>query len=86
MRFYWINKRIEQGQSRVFWVPGPENLGGYNSKHHAPEHHIAVRSKYLHMPKLISLKGCVRLTVRVNPTKQEIHRAQLQRSFLECVF
>ena len=23
MRFYWINDRIEQGQFRVFWRPGP---------------------------------------------------------------
>ena len=24
MRFYWINDRIEQGQFRVFWRPGPK--------------------------------------------------------------
>ena len=47
MRFYSINDRIEQGQFRVFWRPGPENLGDYHSKHHPPEHHIAVSSKYL---------------------------------------
>ena len=42
MRFYWIHDRIEQGKFRVFWRPGPENLGDYHSKHHPPEHHIAV--------------------------------------------
>ena len=52
MRFYWINERTEQGQFRVFWRPGPENLGDYHSKHHPPEHHISVRSKYLHVPNL----------------------------------
>ena len=30
MRFYWINYRIKQGQFRVFWRPGPENLGDYH--------------------------------------------------------
>ena len=71
MRFYWINDRIEQGQFLVFWRPGPENLGYYHSKHHPPEHHIAVCSKYLHVPNLRSLQGCVNLTVRLNSTKQE---------------
>ena len=56
MRFYWINDIIKHGKIRVFWRPGPENLGDYHSKHHPPEHHIAVGSKYLHAPKLSSLQ------------------------------
>ena len=55
--FYWIKDRIEQGNFRAFWRPGPENLGGYHSKHHPPEHHIAVRSKYLHVPNSDLCKG-----------------------------
>ena len=70
MLFYWINDRIKQGQFRVFWRPGPENLGDYHSKNHPTENHIAVRSKYFHVPKLSSLQGCVNLTIRVNPTKR----------------
>ena len=70
MGFYWINNRIEQQKFRVFWRPGPENLGDYHSKHHPPKHHIAVRSKYLHVTKLHSLQGCVNLTVNVNTTKR----------------
>ena len=85
MRFYWIKDRIEQGQFRVFWRPGPENLGDYHCKHHPPEHHRAVRSKYLHVPNLHSLQGCVNLTVRVNPTKRESQRAKLERYFIQCV-
>ena len=52
MCFYWINDRIKQRQFRVFWRPGPENLGDYHFKHHPPEYHIAIRSKYLHVPNL----------------------------------
>ena len=55
MRFYWINDRIEQGQFRVFWRLGQENLGCYRSKHHPTEHHIDVIPKYLHVPELSSL-------------------------------
>ena len=82
IRFYWINNRIIQRQFLFFWRPGPENLGGYHSKHHPPEHHIVGISKYLHAPKLSSLQGCVNLTDRVNPTKQERQRAQLKHYFL----
>ena len=85
MRLCWIKDRIEQGQFRVFWRPGPENLGDYHSKHHLPEHHIAVRSKYLHVPNLRSLQRCIDLIVRVNPTKRDSQRAQLQHYFLGCV-
>ena len=77
MSFYWINNIIEQGKFQVFWRPGPENLGDYHSKHHPPEYHIAVRSKYLYVPKLSLLQGCVNLTVRVNPTKEKNQRAQI---------
>ena len=85
MQFYFIQDRIEQGQFRVFWRPGPENLGDYNSKHHSPEHHIAVCSKYLYLPNLRLLQGCINLTVRVNPAKRESQRAKLERYFTECV-
>ena len=85
MRFCWINNRIKQGQFRVFWRPGSENLGNYHSKNHPPEHHIAVCSKYILVPNLLSLQGCVNLTVRVNPTKRESQWAQLQHYFLGCV-
>ena len=68
IQFYWINGRIVQGQFRVFWRPGPENLGDYHSKRHPPEHNISVQYKYLHVPKLSSLKRCVNLTVMKRPT------------------
>ena len=86
MRFYRINNRIKQGQFRVFWRPGPENLEDYHSKHHLTEHHIAVCSKYLHVPNPHSPQGCENLTAKRNPTKQESQKAKLERYFLECVF
>ena len=57
MRFYKINNKIEHIQFRVIWRPSPENLEDYHSKHHSPEHHRVVRSKYLHVPNLRSLRG-----------------------------
>ena len=85
MRFYWINDRVEQGKFRVFCRPGPENLGDYHSKHHPPEHHRVLCSKYLHVTNLRLLQGCVNLNVRVNPNKRESQRAKLEIYFLECI-
>ena len=85
MQFYWINDRTEQGQLLVFWRLGPENLGDYHSKNHPSEHHIAVQSKYLHVPKLSSLQGFVNLTFGFKPNKRESQILQLQHYFLGCV-
>ena len=71
IRFYWINDRIQQGKFRVFWIPGSEKLVGYHSKHRPTKHHIAVQPKYLHVPKLSALQGCVNLTITVSSTSQQ---------------
>ena len=95
MIFYCIKDRIKQGQFRVFWRPGSENLGDYHSKHHPTEHHIAVWPKYLHVTEISSLQGCVNLTNTVSPTVQqspvvntaklESQQEQLQSYFLELL-
>ena len=93
MRFYWINDRIKQEQFRVYWAPGPTNLGDYPSKHHPPAHHITVCPTYLHVPKTVSLQGCVNLTVNTSPAKRSLavtvkhirQQEQLTRYYLECV-
>ena len=56
-----------------------KKLGDFHSKHHPPEHHIEVCSKYLHVPDLRLMQGCVNLTVTVNHTKRESQRAKVER-------
>jgi hypothetical protein len=48
MRFYWVRDRVRQGQFRIHWKSGKENLADYFTKHHSPAHHRQVRSTYLH--------------------------------------
>jgi hypothetical protein len=48
MRFYWIQDRIEQGQYRVYWEPGGENLADCFTKHHSSAHHKMMRNQYVH--------------------------------------
>ena len=52
MRFYWIRDRTRQGQFRVHWKRGKNNLADYFTKHHPPSHHIEVRPTYLQTAKL----------------------------------
>lgn len=48
MRFYWVRDRVRQGQFRIHWRKGTENLADYFTKHHAPAHHKIMRPVYLH--------------------------------------
>jgi hypothetical protein len=50
MRFYWVRDRVRQGQFRIHWRPGAENLADYFTKHHPTAHHRRMRSTYLHEP------------------------------------
>ena len=47
MRFYWVRDRINQGQFKVFWKPGAQNLADYFTKHHTAKHHINMRPTYV---------------------------------------
>jgi len=47
MRFYWVRDRVRQGQFRIHWKKGSENLADYFMKHHAPVHHRVMRPIYL---------------------------------------
>ena len=72
MRFYWLKDREQQGQFRIFWRPGTENLGDYHTKHHPTSHHRLMRSTYLHTTPqkqtyLNALRGCVNSPPSVQP-------------------
>jgi hypothetical protein len=48
MRFYWVRDRVRQGQFRIHWRSGQENLADYFTKHHPVAHHRAIRKVYFH--------------------------------------
>jgi hypothetical protein len=48
MRFYWIKDRVKQGQFRIYWGPGSQNLADYFTKHHLPAHHKRILNVYIH--------------------------------------
>ena len=85
MMFYSINNKIAQGQFRVFWRPGTENLADNQSTHDLPNYHRKVGSTYLYTGKYSTQKICVTTTVGVVPTKQVQQRANLKRLFPDCV-
>jgi hypothetical protein len=58
MRFYWIKDRVKQGQFKIYWGPGFQNLADYFTKHHSPAHHRRIRNVYIHADERpINLKG-----------------------------
>ena len=63
MRFYWLKDRVSQGQFRVFWEPGGNNLGDYYTKFHSGKHHRIVRPIYQYNKKTspTTIKGCIEI-------------------------
>ncbi len=47
MHFHWLCDSEAQGQFWIYWWPGKNNLANYFTKHHAPLHHVNVRSEFL---------------------------------------
>ena len=79
IHFYWLQYHKTQGQFEMFWRPGKDNLGDYQTKHHYPDHHRLMRSKLIHTDQLINniqlclLKGLVKCHVNVRTrTHKEI--------------
>ncbi len=51
MRFNWLRYRDPQGQYRIYWRPGMQNLADYWTKHHPASHHKSFRPQILTSPK-----------------------------------
>ena len=72
MRCFWVADKVEQGQFRILWCSGQENLGDYVSKHHLSPHHLKMRPYYSHQkdsPRTLRralppsvMRGCAKLT------------------------
>lgn len=62
MRFYWVRDRVDQGQFRIYWAPGSQNIADYFTKHHSPAHHRYMRPIILNQlhPSRTSdyMRGC----------------------------
>lgn len=70
MRFYWLRDRVEQNQFHIYWAPGANNLADYFTKHHSPQHHLAVRPIYVHtISSPAGMQGCLKL---LNPLATKI--------------
>ena len=59
-RFYWLQDRVEQGEFRVFWAPGKDNLADYYTKYHSPATYKRLRPIYTYIEgkSLTTLQGC----------------------------
>jgi hypothetical protein len=68
MRYHCLTNRVRQKQFNVYWQPGRENLGNYNTKHHSAQHHKDMRRFILHQANSIQvLRGCVKLVPLPQP-------------------
>jgi hypothetical protein len=62
MRYHWLTDRVRQKQFDVYWRPGRENLGDYETKHHSAQHHKEMRGLILYQANSLQfLRGCVKV-------------------------
>ena len=47
MRFFWLWNRKNQGQFKLYWYKGIDNLADYFTKHHTTPYHKKMRKIYL---------------------------------------
>ena len=56
MRFYWVKCKITQGQFKLFWRSGRENLIDYFTKLYAKVHHKITQPFYF--INYLASRGC----------------------------
>jgi hypothetical protein len=71
MHFHWLQDCEAQGQFRIYWWPGKNNLADYFTKHLSPAHHISVRTQFLTRVKDLAEARC---------QQQEQRHTQLTKS------
>ena len=69
--FYWLQDRVEQGEFRVFWALGKDNLANYYTKYHSPATHRRLRPIYTYIKRKSpsTLQGCVEILTRTDRRK-----------------
>ena len=69
--FYWLQDRVEQGEFRVFWAPGNDNLANFYTKYHSPGTHRKLRPIYTYIEgkSPTTLQGCVEILTRTDTPK-----------------
>ena len=70
-QFYWLQDRVKQGEFRVCWAPGKDNLVDYYTKYHSPTTHRRLRPVYTYIEgkSPTTLQGCVEILTRTDRLK-----------------
>ena len=91
-RYFWTVDQVGEGNLRVLWYPGAENLGDYVTKHHPASHHLKVRPLYQHQqnsPRTLRralapsvMRGCVDSVARPRARTRSDHATWLLQALL----
>jgi hypothetical protein len=88
MRIHWLKCREAQGQFKIHWRPGKMNMADYFTKHHAPAHHVNIRSEFLTRVKdlakarsLQAKQGQTKLTYQENANYKGVLNSLYERTY-----
>ena len=76
VRFYWLRDRTKQGQFKIYWDAGKNNIADYFTKHHPPAHHKQWRPvmTYVKGSSPSSLQGCIEIITREKQPRGGSHK------------
>ena len=82
MKFYWLKDRAAQGEFRIYWAPGAENLGHYYTKVHAPSHHKKVNPIYLYNKDTSpsTMKGCIEILTALSQSARPMPKDRCKQA------
>ena len=85
MKFYWLKDRATQGEFRIYWAPGAENLGDYYTKVHPPSHHKKINPIYLYNKETSpsTIKGCIEILTALKTRTKPMSKYQYKLAAIQ---
>jgi len=74
MRFHWLRDRVKQGQFKIIWRKGNDNLADYFTKKHPNHHFRAMRKFFVEDGEAPHLRDNARRRHRLNRMKKKINK------------
>jgi len=88
MRIHCLKCHEAQGQFKIHWRSGKTNMADYFTKHHAPAHHVNIRSEFLTCVKdlaearsLQAKQGQTKLTYQENANYKGVLNLLYERTY-----
>jgi hypothetical protein len=85
VRFHWLRDREAQGQLRIYWRPGKNNLADYFTKHHSPAHHKC-EDTFFDQSQISSRSKTSATRTKTHSVNKQLNSYKGVLNFLTCTY